>query len=108
MVLDVSVRRQSYVEDCEVCCSPIEVSYSVQDDALASFDAKTLELTAFSRENLCLLDAVPHRREFLSGELVRFQLQILEIVTPPPLLYSSRRFFVREPGAVALADMSRV
>jgi hypothetical protein len=43
MVLDVSVRRQSYVEDCEVCCSPIEVSYSVQDDALASFDAKTLE-----------------------------------------------------------------
>jgi hypothetical protein len=110
MVLDVSVRRQSYVEDCEVCCSPIEVSYSVQDDALASFDAKTLELTAFSRENLCLLDAVPHRREFLSGELVRFQRQILEIVTCAScsLLYSSRRFFVREPGAVALADMSRV
>lgn len=43
MVLDMSVRRQSYVEDCEVCCNPIEVSYSVQDDALASFDAKTLE-----------------------------------------------------------------
>jgi hypothetical protein len=43
MVLDLSVRRQSYVEDCEVCCNPIEVSYSVQDDALASFDAKTLE-----------------------------------------------------------------
>ena len=35
--------RQSYVEDCEVCCNPIEVSYTVQDDALASFDAKTLE-----------------------------------------------------------------
>lgn len=43
MVLDLSVRRQSYVEDCEVCCNPIEVRYSVQDDALASFDAKTLE-----------------------------------------------------------------
>ena len=43
MVLDLSVRRQSYVEDCEVCCNPIEISYSVQDDALASFDAKTLE-----------------------------------------------------------------
>jgi cysteine-rich CPXCG protein len=27
MVLDLSVRRQSYVEDCEVCCNPIEVSY---------------------------------------------------------------------------------
>jgi transcription elongation factor Elf1 len=43
MVLDLSVRRQSYVEDCEVCCNPIEVSYTVQEDALASFDAKTLE-----------------------------------------------------------------
>ncbi len=45
MVLELSVRRQSYVEDCEVCCNPIEVSYSysVQDDALASFDARTLE-----------------------------------------------------------------
>jgi len=43
MVLDLSVRRQSYVEDCEVCCNPIEVSYSVQDDVLASFAAKILE-----------------------------------------------------------------
>jgi hypothetical protein len=43
MVLDLSVRRQSYVEDCEVCCNPIEISYSVQDDELASFVAKTLE-----------------------------------------------------------------
>jgi hypothetical protein len=43
MVLDLSVRRQTYVEDCEVCCNPIEVSYSVEDDALSSFGAKVLE-----------------------------------------------------------------
>ena len=43
MVLDVSVRRQTYVEDCEVCCKPIEISYTVQDDVLAGFDAKILE-----------------------------------------------------------------
>ena len=43
MVLDLSVRSQTYVEDCEVCCNPIEISYSVQDDALAEFAAKTLE-----------------------------------------------------------------
>jgi hypothetical protein len=43
MVLDLSVRRQVYVEDCEVCCKPIEISFGVQDDALASFDAKSLE-----------------------------------------------------------------
>jgi hypothetical protein len=43
MVLDLSVRRQSYVEDCEVCCNPIEVSYTVRDNALADFNAKVLE-----------------------------------------------------------------
>jgi transcription elongation factor Elf1 len=42
MVLDLSVRRQTYVEDCEVCCKPIEVSYSVEDGSLVSFDARTL------------------------------------------------------------------
>ncbi len=43
MVLDLSVRRQTYVEDCEVCCNPIEISYSVEADALSSFAAKVLE-----------------------------------------------------------------
>lgn len=43
MVLDLSVRRQTYVEDCEVCCRPIEISYSVEDDELSGFDAKALE-----------------------------------------------------------------
>ena len=43
MVLDLSVSRHTYIEDCEVCCTPIEISYTVQIDALASFDAKTLE-----------------------------------------------------------------
>ena len=43
MVLDPSVRRQTYVEDCEVCCNPIEIRYVMEDDALVSFDAKVLE-----------------------------------------------------------------
>lgn len=43
MVLDVSVRRQTYVEDCEVCCNPIEISYNVEDGTLSSFAAKVLE-----------------------------------------------------------------
>jgi transcription elongation factor Elf1 len=43
MVLDPSVRRQTYVEDCEVCCNPIEITYTVKDDTLAEFTAKTLE-----------------------------------------------------------------
>jgi transcription elongation factor Elf1 len=43
MVLDLSARRQTYVEDCEVCCNPIEISYRVESDALSSFVAKVLE-----------------------------------------------------------------
>jgi hypothetical protein len=43
MVLDLSVHRHSYVEDCEVCCNPLEISYTVEDDALAQFLAKCLE-----------------------------------------------------------------
>lgn len=43
MVLDLSVRRQNYVEDCEVCCNPIEISYSTEGEALSYFSAKRLE-----------------------------------------------------------------
>jgi transcription elongation factor Elf1 len=43
MVLDLTVSRHTYIEDCEVCCNPIEISYTVKDNALASFAAKTLE-----------------------------------------------------------------
>ena len=39
MVLDLSVGRQTYIEDCEVCCKPIEISFTVEDDELADFDA---------------------------------------------------------------------
>jgi transcription elongation factor Elf1 len=42
MVLDLSVHRQTYVEDCEVCCNPIEISYSLEGDELSSFAAKVL------------------------------------------------------------------
>jgi hypothetical protein len=43
MVLDTSVRSQTYVEDCEVCCRPIEVRYSVEDGEIAGFSASVLE-----------------------------------------------------------------
>ena len=42
MVLDVSEPHQTYVEDCEVCCKPIEVEYSLQDETLSEFEARVL------------------------------------------------------------------
>ena len=41
MVLDISVRSQTYVEDCEVCCRPIRVRYVVHDDEIVEFEART-------------------------------------------------------------------
>ena len=42
MVLDTSVADQTYVEDCEVCCKPIEVHYAVDEDSIVDFEARSL------------------------------------------------------------------
>jgi len=40
MVLDLSVNGQIYIEDCEVCCQPIEIRYSVRNGEVAEFLAQ--------------------------------------------------------------------
>jgi hypothetical protein len=42
MVLDTSVKGQTYIEDCEVCCHPIEVQYTVEDDEVRQFEARAI------------------------------------------------------------------
>jgi len=37
MLLDLSVNGQTYTEDCEVCCRPIEIGYNVCQGELADF-----------------------------------------------------------------------
>jgi hypothetical protein len=39
MLLDLSVREQTYVEDCEVCCRPIHIHYAAERGALTTFEA---------------------------------------------------------------------
>ena len=41
MLLDVSVNSQRYIEDCEVCCRPIVIEYSVSGQRIASFSARS-------------------------------------------------------------------
>ncbi len=41
MVLDTSVCGQTYIEDCEVCCRPIEVRYTLEDDEVSDFEANS-------------------------------------------------------------------
>ena len=43
MLLDISAGGQTYIEDCEVCCNPIEISYSVAGGRVASFEAGAIQ-----------------------------------------------------------------
>ncbi len=36
IVIDLSAGAQSYVEDCSVCCQPMQVTFDVLDDELCS------------------------------------------------------------------------
>jgi transcription elongation factor Elf1 len=40
MLLDLSTEGQIYVEDCEICCNPVEIDYQVKDGRIVSFDAR--------------------------------------------------------------------
>lgn len=41
MLVDLSVSAQSYIEDCEICCRPVEISYEVLDDEIIRFEANS-------------------------------------------------------------------
>jgi len=43
MLLDKSVSNQVYVEDCEICCNPIEVNVQFLNEELTVFEANNLE-----------------------------------------------------------------
>ena len=36
VIIDVSAGSQSYVEDCQVCCQPLQVTVAIDDGALQS------------------------------------------------------------------------
>jgi transcription elongation factor Elf1 len=36
LFVDLSVESQSYIEDCSVCCRPMQVSYSAEGGELQS------------------------------------------------------------------------
>ena len=42
-VLDLSIAEQSYIEDCEVCCRPLQISYAAKDNELTDFQADSIE-----------------------------------------------------------------
>ena len=43
MLLDSSVAEDRYVEDCEVCCHPIQIHYHFHDKSLTDFTAQSMD-----------------------------------------------------------------
>lgn len=43
MLIDVSQRQQNYIEDCEICCNPIQLTISTQNNEIIGFDAENIE-----------------------------------------------------------------
>lgn len=43
MLLDVSVPGpQTYIEDCEVCCNPIQISYNSEKSKVKKFNSEKI------------------------------------------------------------------
>lgn len=43
VLLDPSVRKQTYIEDCEICCNPIEFKVEFDKNELMVFEAQPIE-----------------------------------------------------------------
>jgi len=39
IVVDLSAGAQSYIEDCQVCCQPMQISFDLDDDRLCKLRA---------------------------------------------------------------------
>lgn len=42
ILVDTSVQQQTYIEDCEVCCNPMELSMSFYNGELEAFGAREI------------------------------------------------------------------
>ena len=43
MLIDSSIGKQAYIEDCEVCCNPIQLEVTFQNNDLVYFEALSIE-----------------------------------------------------------------
>ena len=43
MLIDNSQSQQRYIEDCEVCCNPIQILITTENQEITSFEAQNIE-----------------------------------------------------------------
>lgn len=42
VLIDITIREQTYIEDCQVCCNPIEIRAVVSDGEIVEFEAQNI------------------------------------------------------------------
>jgi len=42
-LIDFSIKSQNFIEDCEICCNPIEFNVELQNGIIISFEAIKLD-----------------------------------------------------------------
>ncbi|MGI9547519.1 MAG: CPXCG motif-containing cysteine-rich protein [Flavobacteriaceae bacterium] len=43
MLLDPSIPKQEYIEDCEVCCNPIRITVGFEANELTAFEGSQVD-----------------------------------------------------------------
>ena len=43
MLIDINFHNQYYIEDCEVCCRPIEINFTVSDGLIDLWEASRVD-----------------------------------------------------------------
>lgn len=43
MLIDTSQNHQSYIEDCEICCNPIQLTVTTENQEISNFQAESIE-----------------------------------------------------------------
>ena len=42
-IIDPSVKEQCFIEDCEVCCNPLEFNFRVENNVIEIFSVDSLD-----------------------------------------------------------------
>ena len=42
-LIDTSITNQSFIEDCETCCNPLEFHINVRNNVIESFNVNSIE-----------------------------------------------------------------
>ena len=42
-MIDPSIEKQNFIEDCEVCCNPIDFKISVENNEVVSFSSEQID-----------------------------------------------------------------